>query len=85
MQSFLTICKYVALFLAGEWFFSRLLPFDWSRACRIVALSLKGAPGLESTKAAMGWVSVTAYTILPVFILALCAWDLTTRKARTAR
>jgi hypothetical protein len=47
-------------------------------------LSLRGAGG-DSTKATQCWISITAYTILPLFILALCAWDLTTRKARTAR
>ena len=84
MQSFLTILKYLVVFLAAEWLLGRILPFDWSRACRIVALSLRGA-GVDSTKATQGWISITAYTILPLFILALCAWDLTTRKARTAR
>jgi hypothetical protein len=85
LQSFLTIVKYAALFLAAEWLLGRIMPYDWDRACRIVALSRTGSPTLDSNKATLGWVSVIGYTALPQFVVALCAWDLSTRKARTAR
>ena len=85
MRIVLTILKYVVLYVILRWVFDRILPFQWIQATRIVAQPDALTHPFGSTKAFQGWLSVITYTVLPVFMLALCAWDITTRAARTAR